>query len=73
MQRHAIERRISALEDAMPQRIPNVAIILQWQDGHCAHNGLEYGSIDEALDVLMPDDHIIVDVVDYSKPTTAKE
>jgi hypothetical protein len=54
--------------------MPKVKIILQWPDGHCTHDALDYASIDEALEILRPEEHIVVQVQDMSKPAEkAKE
>lgn len=68
MQRTTVKRRMDAIEAALPVRLPKVAIILQWPDGHCSHNGIDYADMAEALDILQPDEHIPVAVVDYSQP-----
>lgn len=74
MQKATIKKRMDAIEAALPVKMPKVAIILQWPDGHCTHNAIDYADIDEALEILRPEEHIVVQVVDYSKPaTTAKE
>ena len=70
MQKATINKRLSAIEAAVPVKMPNVAIILQWPDGHCTHNGQDFADMAEALDVLRPEEHIPVQVVDYSQPQT---
>lgn len=72
--RQSITKRVAALESQFPERMPKVKIILQWQDGHCTHNALDYASLDEALEILRPEEHIVVQVQDMSKPAAkAKE
>ena len=68
MHRASIERRLDVVEASIPVKLPKVAIILQWPDGHCSHNGLDFKDMEEALDVLKPDEAIPVKVTDYSKP-----
>ena len=70
MQKATINRRLSAIEAAMPVKMPKVAIILQWPDGHCTHNGQDYADMAEALELLKPAEVIPVRVIDYSKPQT---
>lgn len=68
MQKATINKRLSAIEAAMPVKMPKVAIILQWPDGHCTHDGQDYADMAEALELLKPADFIKVDVLDYRKP-----
>ena len=53
MQRATINRRL--------------LILLLWPDGHASHDGLHYADLPEALEVLKPHDHILVEVQDHSK------
>lgn len=74
MHRDSINRRLAALESQYPEPMPKVTIILQWPDGHCTHDVTHYVSLQEAMDILHPEDVILVDVRDMSKPAaTAKE
>ena len=74
MQRATVKKRMDAIEASMPVKMPKVAIILQWPDGHCSHNGLDFKDMEEALDLLKPDEAIPVKVIDYSiKPQTASQ
>ena len=63
-----LKKRLSAIEAAMPVKMPKVAIILQWPDGHCTHNGQDYADMAEALELLKPAEVIPVRVIDYSQP-----
>ena len=69
--RQNITKRIAALETQYPEPMPKVIVLLVWPDGHATHNSIDYASVDEALDVLRPEDHIICRVIDYSKPAEA--
>ena len=74
MRNDTIKRQLAALAAQIPERMPKVVILLVWPDGHCSHDAIDYASVDEALDILRPDEHILCEVQDMSKPaTTAKE
>ncbi len=74
MKNDTIRRQLAAISAQIPERMPKVKIILQWPDGHCTHDALDYASIDEALEILRPEEHIVVQVQDMSKPAAkAKE
>jgi hypothetical protein len=69
MQRASINRRLDALElQAAPSPSP-VLILLCWPDGHVSHDCKGYSDLAEALSVLKPHDHILVEVLDHSKGT----
>lgn len=47
--------------------------ILLWPDGHATHNGLDYSSLQELIDVLQPDDYVLCEVTDNATAEKAKE
>ena len=68
MQRATINRRLSALElKAAPAPVSTITI-LRWPCGKCQHNGEKYGTLALLLDSVKPADHVVADVIDYSKP-----
>ena len=68
MQRATIKRRLSALEAAIPVKMPRVAIVLVWPDGHASHDCQDYADIAEAKELISADEFIEVAVIDYSQP-----
>lgn len=71
MRKDTIKRELAALSARIPERMPKVIVLLVWPDGHATHDAIDYASVDEALDILRPEDHIICRVIDYSKPAEA--
>ena len=73
MHRTAIKKRLAALELRHEQPPTPCLFLLRDFDGSIGHNGVKYDNLSAALDALRPDDYVICDVVDCSKPaTTAK-
>lgn len=74
MHHERIKRRLDAIAASIPKPMPKVVILLVWPDGHCSHDATDYASVDEALEILRPEEHIVVQVEDMSKPAQkAKE
>ena len=66
--RHAsIKKRLTALEQQTAAPPLPCAVILRWPCGECQHNGERYGTLALLLDAVKPADHIVADVIDYSK------
>ncbi len=48
-------------------------VILLWQDGHATHGGLDYATLQEAIDILQPDDYVLCEITDNATAEKAKE
>lgn len=69
----SIKKRLAALEQKHEQPPLPCMFLIRDIDGSIGHNGVKYADLAAALDALRPDDFVIADVVDCSKPAgTAK-
>lgn len=68
MHRASINKRLNRLELRHEQPPLPCLFLLRDIDGTVSHNGIRYTDIAAALDALRPDNYVICDVVDCSKP-----